>query len=97
MHAARNLNRHAAMLNRMAELVGADLTRAMVSGRLSGEAWKEALIRCTGCKEQKACMIWLAEHDGQAGAGIEPPQYCENRLTTCRLRDALQAEGEGRK
>lgn len=95
MCAAKIYNRHAAMMNRMAQQMGADLTAEMAEGRMSGEGWKDALVRCTGCTEPEACMVWLSEHDPDTNPAKAPPAYCENRLMMSRLRDAARAEPEG--
>ncbi|OWY09787.1 hypothetical protein B6V74_07165 [Thioclava sp. F42-5] len=95
MIAAKHLNRHASMMNRMAQQMGGDLSMEMAAGRLSGEAWKDALIRCTKCREAGACLLWLAEHDPQMNPAKAPPAYCENRLMMTQLRATIGAEPEG--
>jgi len=93
MSKARNLNRHAAMMNRMAQVMRVDLSAEMAQGRVSGEDWKDALVRCTGCAQPEACTLWLSEHDPEDEALlIEPPHYCENRLMLKRLRAEVAAE-----
>ncbi|MDF2141580.1 DUF6455 family protein [Paenirhodobacter sp. CAU 1674] len=91
MFGARTLNRHAALMNRMAEVLGVDLTEAMAKGQLSGEGWREAVVRCTSCDDPTACQHWLAGHDGDEGAA-EAPDYCNNRLMMARLRQAIELE-----
>ncbi|MBD3803353.1 MAG: hypothetical protein IE919_08930 [Thioclava sp.] len=95
MCAAKNLNRHAAMMNRMAQLMGADLSAEMAQGRLSAEGWKDALVRCTECRDPEACVVWLSENDPEQTPSHAPPSYCENRLMMSRLRDAARARTEG--
>ncbi|KEO55480.1 DUF6455 family protein [Thioclava indica] len=93
MSKARNLNHHAAMMNRMAQVMRIDLTAEMAQGRMSGEDWKDALVRCTGCTQPEACTLWLSEHDPEDEVSVnEPPKYCENRLMIKRLRAEVAAE-----
>jgi hypothetical protein len=93
MSNARNLNRHAAMMNRMAQVMRVDLTAEMAQGRLSGEDWKDAVVRCTSCSQPEECTLWLSEHDPDDELSAEdPPQYCENRLMLKRLRAEVAAE-----
>lgn len=61
MFAARTLNRHAALMNRMAETMGVDLTAAIAQGALSGEGWRDAVERCAGCAAPDKCTAFLAE------------------------------------
>jgi len=80
---ARTLNRHAALVNRMAETLGLDLTQATREGRLSAETWRDAVMSCTGCAEPDHCTGWLAErHETGAEA---PPDYCQNAALMTRL------------
>ncbi|WP_417808606.1 DUF6455 family protein [Thioclava sp.] len=93
MSNARSLNRHAAMMNRMAQVMRVDLTAEMAQGRMSGEDWKDALVRCTGCTQPKACTLWLSEHDPEYKPSVAaPPPYCENRLMIKQLRAEVAAE-----
>ena len=92
MFGARTLNRHAALMNRMAETLGVDLTEAMAKGRLSSEGWREAVVRCAGCDDPSACLHWLSEQpapEDQAGAVDEAPHYCNTELMMARLREEL--------
>jgi len=100
MFGLKKLNRHAALMNRMAQVLGVDLTEAMAQGQLSGEEWREAVVRCTGCDDPTACIHWLADHDapedhGGAATAHEAPGYCNNRLMMARLRAIMTEEDEG--
>ena len=86
MFGARMLNRHAALMNRMAETVGVDLTEAISEGRLTGEGWRDAVIACTGCSDPEDCITWLALRDGEPAEAT--PAYCAN----ARLMEELRAE-----
>lgn len=98
MFGLKTLNRHAALVNRMAQVLGVDLTEAMGRGKLSGEDWREAVVRCTGCTAPEACTVWLSERpapeDAEGVAASAAPHYCNNRLMLARLRDAI-AQDDG--
>ncbi|AMY68436.1 DUF6455 family protein [Frigidibacter mobilis] len=91
---ARTLNRHAALVSRMAETLGLDLTQATREGRLSADAWRDAVLACTGCADPGDCMIWLADRH-EAGAEA-PPDYCRNAGLMAELaRVATQEVSDG--
>ena len=70
-----------------------DLSAEMARGRMSGEDWKDALVRCTGCTQPEACTLWLSEHGPEDEVSVtEPPHYCENRLMMKQLRAEIAAE-----
>ncbi|MBW0156689.1 DUF6455 family protein [Sedimentimonas flavescens] len=99
MFGVGTLNRHAALMNRMAEVMGVDLTDAMAKSVLSGTEWRDAVVRCTGCSDPEGCLHWLSQqdapedHDGAATAGAAPG-FCNNRLLMGRLRAELLAHAE---
>lgn len=75
MFGAKTLTRHADLVNRMADTVGADLPRALAEGRVSGEEIRSAVLACTGCDCPEACGEWLDQHpEGAKGT----PSYCRN-------------------
>ncbi len=91
MYGRKLLNRHAALVNRMAQLAGVNLTELILRGRFSGEEWREAVVRCTSCSAPDACLDWLADHAERPGTmQSEPaeltPSYCANRMMMARLR-----------
>lgn len=92
MFGAKTINRHAALMNRMAETLGVDLTEAIADGRLPAEAWREAVVRCTGCSDPEGCQHWLAEHAEDEPAPAAAPGYCRNRDLMQSLRLALAEE-----
>ena len=98
MFGLKTLNRHAALMNRMAQVLGVDLTEAMAAGQLGGEDWREAVVRCASCDDPTACLHWLSEqgapedHPGEASAEAAP-EYCNNREMMARLRALLPPEG----
>lgn len=80
---ARTLNRHAALVNRMAETLGLDLGRAVREGRLQSETWRDAVLDCTCCPAPDECTGWLAERQ-ETGASA-PPAQCRNAGLMARL------------
>lgn len=84
MFAARTINRHVALLNTMAGTLGVDLTGAMATGSFQPEAWRGAVLRCTGCSDPDGCQHWLAEH-AETGAGAAP-DFCRNADLLARLK-----------
>lgn len=84
MFAALTLNRHAALMNRMANTMGVDLTQAIATGALSGEGWRDAVERCARCAEPDHCMMFLAEHDSRSLEAA--PDYCANAAQMEKLR-----------
>lgn len=91
MFRAISRNRHAALLNRMAETVGVDLTRAIHSGHLHGDAWRDAVLRCCSCDVPDRCISRLASLDGAEVAYA--PVYCHNAEMLDRLQALNRAEG----
>lgn len=94
MFGRKTLNRHAALMNRMAQVLGIDLTEEMALRHLSGEDWREAVVRCANCDDPAACLHWLSEHaapeehPGEPGADAAPG-YCNNRDMMARLRKMM--------
>lgn len=94
MFGSRTLNRHAALMNRMAETLGIDLEEALRRGKISSTEWRDALVDCVGCDDPASCASWLNEHAASedrltALPEEEAPHYCNNRLMLDRLRNAL--------
>jgi len=89
MFGTKTINRHAALMNRMAETLGVDLTQAIADGRLPAEAWREAVVRCTACSDPEGCQHWLAEHAQDEHRPEDAPGYCRNRDLMDSLRMAL--------
>ena len=66
MFGAKTINRHAALMNRMAETLGVDLTEAIADGRLPAEAWREAVSK----PEARARAVTPDVRDSRASARI---------------------------
>jgi len=79
----RKIDRHAALVGRMARVRHVDIGEAMAEGRLSAEAYRNAVLRCTRCESPEDCVQWLAEHAGGAGS---VPRYCRNGQLFARLQ-----------
>ncbi|MGO4851450.1 DUF6455 family protein [Phaeovulum sp. W22_SRMD_FR3] len=96
MPAARVLNRHAALVNHMAEVAGVDMTAALGEARLTREGWATAVMACVGCARPDACDQWLADQRGPEGLPerlpvAQLPSYCRNAGLIAGL---AQREGE---
>lgn len=86
MFSTTKLDRHVALMNRMAGTVGVDLGAALAEGRLSGEGLRGAVLRCTACDSPEACAHWLA--DKTPGSAGETPDYCRNHALLAGLGGA---------
>ena len=98
MFGARTINRHAALMNRMADTLGVDLEEALRRGKLSSEHWRDALVSCASCDDPEGCVHWLGAHHAPedrraAVVASEAPEFCNNRLMMNRLSVALAALG----
>ncbi|MEZ5685169.1 MAG: DUF6455 family protein [Paracoccaceae bacterium] len=98
MFGARVLNRHAALMNRMADTLGVDLEEALRRGKLSSEHWRDALVSCAGCDDPEGCVHWLGAHQApeDRSAAMPPPEvpdFCNNRLMMERLSAELKKLG----
>ena len=69
-------DRHARLMNRMADALGHDLEAEMLNGDLSPEAYRAKFYRCVGCREAAACERLLDTAQGFLDAA---PDYCRNR------------------
>lgn len=94
MFGSKTLNRHAALMNRMAETLGVDLEEALRLGKISSADWRDALVECVGCVDPACCAQWLGEHAAPEDRLAKPPQdcppeFCNNRMLMERLRETL--------
>jgi hypothetical protein len=69
-------DKHADLVNRMAETLGVDLTEEMLRGHLPPQDLRTTVLNCISCSEDGACSGWLEEHAG--GSDVTPP-YCRNK------------------
>ena len=70
------IDKHAGLMGRMAETVGADLAEAMQRGDLTPWEYRSAVLSCTSCKGAGACQGWLDAHSDGAD---QTPDYCRNK------------------
>lgn len=78
MSGARTLNCHAALMGRMAAVLGVDLTEAIATGRMSSEEWRGAVVSCTACADPRGCAEWLSCRAGEDA--VAAPAYCCNAV-----------------
>ncbi len=75
-------DRHARLMDGMADTLGADLAEMAMTGNLTPSDYRAAVFRCTGCTQPGACAEWTAAHtEGAARA----PDYCRNKDQLERL------------
>ncbi len=75
MFGFERFNRHAGLVDRMAETLGVDIAEAVQRGELPPEELRRSVFNCMGCREAESCAHWLDEH----AAGAEAtPGYCRN-------------------
>jgi len=77
------IDRHANLVNRMADTVGADMGAALLEGRVTAEDLRGAVLRCTRCAQVEKCVGWLGRNEA-AGADATP-EYCRNRQLMARV------------
>jgi len=77
------LDKHSDLVNRMAQTVHTDIPAALVSGRLTAQELRGAVMACTGCEGGADCPDWLASHSEGA---TDTPRYCRNHDLFARLR-----------
>lgn len=75
MFGFNKFDRHAGLVNKMAETLGVDLAEAVQRGELPPEELRRSVFNCMGCREADACEHWLEEH--QTGSDVTPG-YCRN-------------------
>ncbi len=77
------IDRHANLVNRMADTVGADMGDALLDGRVRAQELRSAVLRCTRCDHVEKCVPWLGAH-AESGAR-SAPEYCSNRRLLSRV------------
>jgi hypothetical protein len=83
MNLFQKLDRHADLVNRMADTVGADLGDAILTGALTGQGLRSAVLNCCNCEGGGECPDWLDAH--AQGAAVAP-DYCRNRDLLASLK-----------
>jgi pyrroloquinoline quinone (PQQ) biosynthesis protein C len=69
-------DKHADLVNRMAETLGVDLAEEMLKGNLPPQDIRSTVMACMGCREPGACAEWLEAHPEGSDAA---PSYCCNK------------------
>ncbi|GAA0298434.1 DUF6455 family protein [Rhodovulum strictum] len=77
---------HAALVEKMAEALGLDLTEEMMAGNWTPEDMQSTVSRCLGCTDPAHCKGWLGEH---AEGTEETPDYCRNKDLLEAMRTRL--------
>ncbi len=77
------IDRHANLVNRMADTVGADMGQALLDGRVTPQDLRGAVLRCARCEHVGKCVSWLGRHD--ATGADATPAYCSNRRLMARV------------
>lgn len=83
------IDHHGALMQRMADTVDADLGEALISGQLSGEGIRAAVLRCTRCEAADFCETWLDVNEArkaETGSAPSAPDFCLNQDLMDRLR-----------
>lgn len=76
------IDRHAELLNRMADTVHADIGAAMAAGTLRADEIRSAVFTCMNCAGATQCPSWMDAHHASAEAA---PHYCRNRGLLARI------------
>lgn len=78
------LEKHAELVERMAETLGVDLTEEQMTARMTPEDLHETVLRCTTCLEEGACQQFLTlNHDRGADTA---PSFCRNKALLEAMR-----------
>ena len=76
-------DKHAELVNKMADTLGLDLAEAVQRGAMPPEDLRSSVFNCLGCKEVDDCEHWLEENS--LGADVAPV-YCRNDALFRALR-----------
>ncbi|WP_143096165.1 DUF6455 family protein [Tranquillimonas alkanivorans] len=69
-------DRHAMLVNRMADTAGVDLGEALQRGRITPDDLSDLVFSCVACRDADACPKWLDDH---AGRTVPAPGFCRNK------------------
>lgn len=78
----KQMDQHAAQVDRMTDTLGVDLVEAVQRGIVPPETLRSTVMRCMSCGSFGACEGWLQDHADGAG---EAPEYCRNKVMLDRL------------
>lgn len=79
----KKVDRHSALVGRMAETLGADVVGAAMNGAVPETVLRSAVYNCMRCDAPEACEHWLEDH--AEGAEVAP-DYCRNKALLERLK-----------
>jgi len=85
MSYSEKLSKHAALVDRMADRLGIDLTEAELRAHLSGDEIVALTQRCTACTDPERCARLLDGTVKLEGA----PDFCRNREKFADLANRL--------
>ncbi|WP_323786236.1 DUF6455 family protein [Thalassovita sp.] len=71
----KNISRHAAVMNRMAETVGANFASRIQADPEFAFQYRGAVMRCSSCKHDGDCSVWMDHH----ARASQAPRYCRNK------------------
>lgn len=77
------LDRHAGLVNRMADTLEIDLAEAALRGEMAGQDFRSMVMSCVGCTHAGDCEHFLDEH--RIDGAEEAPSYCRNHDLFDRL------------
>lgn len=80
------VDRHVALMTRMAETVEADFAHALLTGGLTGQEMRSAVLRCSRCGAEEACAGWLEAQQEAPDGPPAVPDFCANAELMARLR-----------
>ncbi|WP_319825650.1 DUF6455 family protein [Thalassovita sp.] len=70
------IDRHAGIMNKMADTVGVDWAAEVKKDPSLAYRYREAVMSCTHCQHDGECQGWMAEHPH----ATETPDYCRNKV-----------------
>ena len=70
----KRLDKHAGLVSEMSETVGVKWDEVIAQDPEMAVKYREAVMKCTHCRDAGACQGWLKTHETAA----HTPGYCEN-------------------
>ncbi len=74
----KSIARRADLVGRMADTVGIDAATAAGAEEIAAQAWRNAVVRCSGCTHDAECRAFMDAADA-AGEHPKAPSYCRNK------------------
>lgn len=79
------LEKHAELVERMADTLRVDLAEELQTGRMTPEDMDETVLRCATCIDVGECQNFLAAHR-DTGADTAPG-FCRNKSQLEKMRE----------